>query len=530
MNYIINQLSQPILNNQINIKIKTDTNIQTIVIYYGDPYNYTQSKDLTYHWNQLESTMTLTNKTDSNHYFQATLFAPKSRCKYYFKLTTINNDILYYGQKGYFINNDNSDLYSFFYIPYIHQHEVLKPIDWVQNQIWCQIFVDRFNNTNPHSLVKNHLNNLSPYSYFGGTIKGITQQLDHLKDLGFTGLYLTPIFESKTNHKYNTIDYYQIDEHFGTKEDLIELIEQCHKRDMKILLDAVFNHSGDDFPFFLDVKEKLTNSDYYDWFYIEETDPLTYHTFANTSKMPKLKTSHPQVSQYFIDVLLYYLRDYKIDGWRFDVANELDHQFIREANQAIKSEFPDAYLLAEIWHDPTDWIQADQFDANMEYEIGTIFIDWLNKKIDTLNLIQRLCDIDQRTPIDRTPSQFHLIDSHDTARLMTLVNEDSKKAHLALTFLSLQKGSICIFYGTNYLLTGENDPYCRVPYPLNPTQTQLEYEASFKQILQFRKDNNSIFQSNSPLYKEKDTQLIIEYPSLTILFNRETLEVTLLNN
>ncbi|MBK1637418.1 hypothetical protein CKO19_17130, partial [Rhodovulum adriaticum] len=172
--------------------------------------------------------------------------------------------------------------------------------------------------------------------------------------------------------------------------------------------------------------------------------------------------------------------EFEIDGWRFDVANELDHTFVREINKSIKSKYPDFYLLAEMWHDPSGWISYDQFDANMEYEISNIFVNLVNKKIDIDQAINILMEIQFRTPINHFDSQFHLVSSHDTERLLNMVNFDIDNAFIVLFALAIQKGSICIFYGDEYLLEGGKDPLCRACLPIEITENQVNLKNRFK--------------------------------------------------
>lgn len=529
MNYVISHYATPIMNNQLHIKIKTNTQVKHILLHYGDQHDYHQVSEETWLWNKHSADMKLSNMTINNHFFEVLITPKNGRCKYYFELKLNDNSSIFYGQKGYYDHDDSLDLYATFYVSYIHKPEMFTPVEWVKEQRWCQIFIDRFANGDPNNDPQNVQawddSNLTTKSFYGGDLKGIINKLDELIALGFTGLYLTPIFMSPSNHKYDTIDYYQIDPHFGTTKDLKNLVEQCHQKGMKIILDAVFNHTSDQFKPFLDVKRNKQASKYTDWFYINNYEPLTYETFANVSYMPKLNTHNPEVKKYLIDILLHYLQEFKIDGWRFDVANELDHQFVRDINKAVKTRFPKAYLLAEIWHDPSDWIAFDQFDANMEYEIGSIFVDLVNQTMSLEDAIIRLSEIDYRTPCDRFSSQFHLVDSHDTPRLMTQVNQDLKKALVVLFLLHCQKGSICLFYGTNFLLQGGHDPFSRVCYPLLPTSRQRDIEASFLKIVDFREKYNSILQNESPFYKQKDNQLILDYPSLKISVDLLTLNI-----
>ena len=171
----------------------------------------------------------------------------------------------------------------------------------------------------------------TPTNFFGGDFAGIIQNLDYLVKLGISGIYFTPIFKAHSNHKYDTIDYMEIDPQFGTKT-FKELVQACHTHGIKVMLDAVFNHSGYFFDKFQDVLQNGEQSAYKEWFHIHEfpirTEPLpNYDTFAFTPYMPKLNTAHPDVKEYLLEVGRYWVREFNIDGWRLDVANEVDHNF-----------------------------------------------------------------------------------------------------------------------------------------------------------------------------------------------------------
>lgn len=531
MNKVINHSLNPINQTACHIKLKTTPDVLKVIVHYGDPHDYKKITQHYYEWNKFSRDMNLHQQSHYNRFYTCTIDNKNKRFKYYFELVFESGSI-FYGQKGYFESDKQLDLYATFFFPYIHDHEIFKPTSWVQDQVWIQIFVDRFRNgdtTNdlPGTLAWETPITSNKHSY-GGDLKGITQELDHLKSLGFTALYLTPIFTSPTNHKYDTIDYFEIDPQFGTKEDLKELVDECHKRDMKIILDAVFNHSGYFFKPFQDVVNNKENSDYKDWFHIISFEPLNYETFSTVPNMPKLNTHNPQVQDYCLKVLRHYLDEFKIDGWRFDVANELDHTFITKINSEIKTHYPDAYLLAEIWHDPIDFIGYNQFDGVMEYETGDVFIQYLKQEMDVDQLIQRLSDIGHRTPINTLLDQFHMLDSHDTQRLINMVNHDEDLALMALQFLMVQPGSVCLFYGTHYLLEGENDPFCRVPYPIEPNHKQSIIRDKIIQFVQFRKDKlNSINNLEHPYKLEKREQtLVVLFDEFELIFDPISKSVT----
>lgn len=516
---------KPINSRAWHLSIKTNPTIKKLSVHYGDPHDYKKITNTHYQWNQQSQDLTLYQETLDANYFETILEVPMKRLKYYFELDTNS----YFGQKGYFSDNSNLDLYATFYFPYLHAHEVFETNSWVNQQIFCQIFIDRFHNGDPsndpkdtvawdHPVLSNKLT-------YGGDLKGITLKLDELKAQGFTALYLTPIFSSPTNHKYDTIDYFEIDPQFGSKEDLKELVDECHKRDMKIVLDAVFNHSGYLFEPFQDVIKHKEQSKYKDWFHIESFEPFNYEMFSIVPNMPKLNTHNPEVQDYLIKVLKYYLEEFKIDGWRFDVANELDHTFIQRINKELKSEFKEVYLLAEIWHDPQQFVSYNEFDGVMEYEQMHIFNQLLLGNLTIDQAISRLTECDFRIEFNAKNDQFHLIDSHDTARLMTQLNSDEDLALMSLSFLSLLRGTICLFYGTHYLLEGDNDPFCRVPYPLHPTSKQKEVEQQITQLLHFRKEHLNIINTERPQLKRSDNQLIVHFSKFEVLFDLDNKSV-----
>ncbi|EGL82787.1 alpha amylase catalytic region [Caldalkalibacillus thermarum TA2.A1] len=221
-------------------------------------------------------------------------------------------------------------------------------------------------------------------NFFGGDLQGVIDHIDHLTELGVNAIYFTPIFEAYSNHKYDTIDYLQVDKHFGNNELLKTLVDVCHQNGIRVMLDAVFNHAGYYFPPFQDVLKHQEKSKYKDWFHLREfpiqTEPRpNYDTFAFTPFMPKFNTENPEVKEYLLNVAKYWIEEVGIDGWRLDVANEVDHAFWREFLKVVKQAKPDAYILGEIWHNALPWLQGDQFDAVMNYPVTNAALDFFCK-------------------------------------------------------------------------------------------------------------------------------------------------------
>lgn len=407
---------------------------------------------------------------EENDYFATTISLKDSRFRYHFYLNDGKNGC-WYNEKGFFRFKPKGFEAGYFQYPFINESEIFKAPEWVQDSIFYQIFPDRFYNGNKN----NDPSSLSPWgekpasdSFFGGDLEGIIKKLDYIQNFGVNAIYLTPIFKSPSNHKYNIDDYYQIDPHFGDLNTAKRLVNEAHKRGIKIVLDAVFNHSGYDFFAFKDVRERGENSPYKNWFYLEslpvKTDPpVNYKTFANDIvNMPKLRTDNNEVKEYFLEVVRYWTEELDIDGWRLDVANEIDHQFWREFRQVVKEIKPDAYIVGEIWHNSEDWLQGDQFDAVMNYPLAEAILDFFaRKKIGPETFSNRLSKIWMSYQDRVSYAMLNLINSHDTPRLLHYFNGNKEAMKLALLFQMTYPGVPMIYYGDEIGLTGGNDPDCR---------------------------------------------------------------------
>lgn len=377
----------------------------------------------------------------------------------------------YYSEDGLTDSYDYSmGYYNFFQYPYINRADVITDVPWMHKARFYQIFVDRFNIGHPEKdmsyVTMKWGDKPTPKSFAGGDLKGITEKLDHIAGLGINAIYLTPIFASRSNHKYNISDYYMVDEQFGSNKDLKDLVMACHEKGIRILLDAVFNHCGENMPQFLDVCEKGRKSRYYDWFIVhgDRPDPSkhNYEVFAFCNNMPKINTSNPDVVKYFTDVAVHYIREYDIDGWRLDVSDEVSHSFWRTFRNAVKQEKEDAVIIGENWHNASSYLRGDQYDSIMNYSFTKACLDYFAwKKIDTKEMAERLNDILARNNNAVNDMMLNLLDSHDTPRFFTEVSKDKETFMSALCLLYLFPGAPCIFYGTEILTEGGGDPDCR---------------------------------------------------------------------
>ena len=445
----------------IHIRLRGDKDdIKRIILVYGDKYIWEESKR--------ELPMELSCADEKFDYFSTSIIPLNKRLTYYFIIEG-EREKLYYTEMGFSKNLNPDDVYKYgFNYPYINEIDVHKVPEWVKDAVFYQIFPERFYNGDK----SNDPENIEPWgklperdSFFGGDIKGIIEKIDYLTELGINAIYMTPIFESPTNHKYDTKDYKKIDPHFGDLETVKTLVKRCHDRGIKVVFDAVFNHSGHIFFAFQDVIQKGKASPYFDWFHIKECpitiEPLSYETFAFAKNMPKLNTANPEVKEYLLDVARYWIEEVNIDGWRLDVANEIDHHFWREFRQVVKNAKEDAYIVGEIWHNSLPWLMGDQFDAIMNYPFTNVCIEYFAQ--ESINE-KKFREGINRTIMSNTQQvnevMLNLLDSHDTSRFLTKSKGDINKLKLASVFQLTYAGTPCIYYGTEIGMEGGEDPDC----------------------------------------------------------------------
>ncbi|WP_435922524.1 alpha-glycosidase [Paenibacillus sp. DYY-L-2] len=472
----------------IRLRAKKDdlTGVQLI---HGDPYRWAEGHMLS----DKEPMSKLASDELFDYWFIA-ISPENNRFVYQFEVTD-GAETWIMGEKGFTQDVEENRFYRF---PYLNAIDVFDAPEWVKDTVWYQIFPERFANGNPGR--KTNTNGVwgdtpKPDSFFGGDFEGIIQHLDYLKDLGITGIYMTPIFEAPSNHKYDTIDYMKLDPQFGDEETFRQLVRECHARGIRVMLDAVFNHAGYGFAPFQDVLKNGAKSRYADWFHIlsfgeEEGELPQYETFAFTGDMPKLKTSNPEVKDYLLGVAKYWIEEFDIDGWRLDVANEVDHKFWREFRNTVRAVKDDVYMVAEIWNDAMPWLQGDQFDSVMNYPFTEAVIDFIAKgSITATQFGNQLSSHLQLYPENVGEVMFNLLGSHDTARLLTRCDDDLSKVKLAYLLLFTYPGSPCIYYGDEVGLTGDGDDfaYYRPCMEWDPAKQDQDLLNDVKKLIAIRK-------------------------------------------
>ena len=348
----------------------------------------------------------------------------------------------------------------------------MKTIPWTKNAVFYQIFIDRFKRGN-FEKDDSYINQtwdapVNYHSYTGGDLKGITEELPRLTDMGITALYLTPIYKGRGNHKYSIIDYKTVDPMFGTNDDLDELLKSAHALGIKVVTDTVFNHCGDMHPFFQDVIEKGKDSQFYEWFIIHGDCPIkkpsNYETFSTCSYMPKWDTSNPKVREYLIDIALTYL-SWGFDGLRLDVSDEVSHTMLRELRSAVKENYPEAVIIGELWHENNMFLRGDQLDGVTNYKLYKVLSDYF--ALDILTAKEAAYGINKvwyKNTRQANEMMLNFLDNHDIPRFLELCKGDEEKLRAALVALYFCPGMPCVYYGTELPLLGGGDPDCRRTY------------------------------------------------------------------
>ncbi|CAM3889656.1 alpha-glycosidase [Alkalicoccus chagannorensis] len=479
----------------IRVRTKRD-DMDRVSVVWGDKYDFNE-KTIT------ETEMHIFASDTMFDYYQAEIQPPFRRFAYAFKFESAGRTV-FMNEVGFSENELQSGgvgmLWSpsgMFEFPFINPTDVHSPPEWVKDAVFYQIFPERFANGDP-SLNPPGTEPWTPDAvperdnFFGGDLQGVIDNLDYLEELGITCIYFTPFFEARSNHKYDTIDYLKVDPQFGDNAKAKELVDAAHARGMRVMLDAVFNHSGYYFPPFQDVLKHGEQSRFKDWFHIRSfplsTDPLNYDTFGFVASMPKLNTENPEVKAYLLEVARYWVEDIGVDAWRLDVANEVDHRFWREFRDVVKAADPDAYILGEIWHNSLAWLGGDQFDAVMNYPVTNSIIDFFVKDdIDAATFMGQLDKMLISYPKQANEAAFNLLDSHDTPRLLTLAEGNKDRMKLAAAFQLTYLGSPCIYYGDEIGMDGGADPGCRKPMIWNEEHQDHDLFQFYQSMIDLRK-------------------------------------------
>ena len=427
---------------------------------------------------------------------------------------------------------------------------------WVQDQVFYQIFPDRFARSQPrkagqdeiyyHHAAKREIilrdwdeplsSEAGGSTFYGGDLDGISEKLPYLKKLGITALYLNPVFTAPSVHKYDTQDYRHVDVQFGGDRALLRLRKNTQQQGMRLLLDGVFNHSGDTHPWF--DRHQATEAgachnpespwrDFYS--FSEEGRALDWLGY---SSLPKLDYSSEslieEIYQGEDSVVRHWLREpWGMDGWRLDVVHMLGEEggaknnllHVSGITKAAKETKADAYVLGEHFGDARQWLQTDAEDAAMNYRgftlplwgfLANTDISYDPQSIDAQTCMAWMDEYRASLSHQQQLRMFNQLDSHDTARFKSVLGKDVARLPLAVVWLYSWPGVPCVYYGDEVGLDGDNDPFCRKPFPWNKRDQDLDLLALYQRLGKLRRQSRALRQGGCHVvYAEGDVIVFV---------------------
>ena len=521
-------------------------------------------------WHNSEKMTLIPMNKISNDVYEAHIKTDKKPCLLWYHFIFEN-----YDERFYYGNNDlqlggvgrvyesNPKSYQ------ITVYEKDKVPSWYKEGILYQIFPDRFNRGSDYQINvertkkrdektdrkivfeddwnkmpvydKDETGSISSWNFYGGSLRGIIEKLDYLKDLNVSIIYLNPIQEARSNHRYDTGDYKNVDSLLGTVDDLKELLDEAHKRDMHIILDGVYSHTGADSIYF----NKYNNydvigayqgeeSEYYKWYNFKENNKEEYDCWWGVKDLPNVN----ELEESFIDficrgkdsVINYYLK-LGIDGIRLDVADELPDEFIKEVRKALHKK-KETILLGEVWEDASnkisygklrEYFQGKELQSTMNYDMLKSLVGFMKGYITNDDLVKTIMRQMENYPTEYFYSNFNLISSHDRTRILTLLGDarnsdemsDQEKIYYKLdkdkydlaksrlkaltTFQFALPGVPCIYYGDEAGIEGHKDPYNRRTYPWG--YEDCEILEHYKKITNIRKECLALKRGDFNIFK-----------------------------
>ena len=462
---------------------------------------------------------------------------------YIFEITDGDGTVWYYNESGFDtqlrINHSFEDNFT---VVFPNEKDIVVPNKQFEGRVFYQIFPERFaqgSNKSDKSYINMDWNTEEPDNmhFAGGDLVGIREKLPYLKNLGIGAIYMTPIHQSRSAHKYDIDDYFSVDKMFGGFEDLKALVDAAHALDIKIVMDLVFNHSSFYNPMFQDVVKNGKKSKYYDWYFVYGNKPtkskVNYNTFAGVWSMPKLNTNNPEVQEYLCSVGEFYLREYGVDGYRLDVAFDVSHDFWRLFKRRMLAVNPDVFIIGEDWQNSESFLGNDQWDSVMNYAFKFAcqrffvenrynakgFCDYLNAAL------MRYKDGTNRM-------MLNLVDSHDTPRFFEDLNYNKSLQLLTIAALMFYPGNPMIYYGDEIFMDGKHDPYDRKCMRWDSAEYASFEHKVLCDLLQMRQ-NEVLVKGDTRIY-DKDGLACIERSyngkTLVLALNHSGKAITLQNN
>lgn len=351
-----------------------------------------------------------------------------------------------------------------------------------------QIFPDRFS----RSVQASHVAGLEKWgnapgntNYFGGDLKGILSRLDYIAGLGVDFIYLNPIFKAASNHRYDCTDYMEIDPLLGTKDDFLALVKKAHELGIKVILDISFNHCGKDFFAFQDILKKGDKSEYRNWFEIDRfpvngKEESFYSCWHGLSHLPQFNLNEPEVVKYLMNVAVYWINDFDIDGWRLDVCTEMPSSFIKKISQTVKRVKPSAVIVGESWQNDVSEYTRGGVDGitNFSFYLDVMTPFFVTESVSVKKLALNIMRMNSLNSFSVSSFSWNFLGNHDTSRFYSLI-KNKEKCVLAYLLMYALPGTPVIYYGDEFGMKGLGDPANRSCMP----QEEFEKDSLFKSTI-----------------------------------------------
>lgn len=447
--------------------------------------------------------MEIVLRNSTSEVWQHTMFLEDKRYVYYFLVTLENGQEYLFNSLGLYPANKKLDIQDnvFQFCHVFDSEKTIVPSIAKKKGAVIQIFPDRFaiGDFKKRSMKDKNIevgDKVDYRSFFAGDLKGIENHLDYLQSIGISTIYLTPIFKSSSNHRYDVEDYFKIDPRLGGDKALKSLVKALHEKGMSIVLDAVFNHTSYKNPLFQDVVKYGKKSKFYHFYFCQGKPSFkkgNYLRFAYANYMPKLDTSNPEVISYCTSAITYITKKFNIDGWRFDVADEMAHLFFTQIRFALRKINPTLLLIGEDWLPSENYLEGQQFDGVMNYQFRKIVLDLLvNKNIDSAKAKDLFIDLLERYSWNNDLSMFNLLSSHDTPRFKTLAKGSDAKTLLAILLGISYPGMFMSYYGDEIGMEGGRDPDNRRPMDWEENHWDIDFHKNYVDLLQLKQNEEFV--------------------------------------
>jgi glycosidase len=469
--------------------------LQAVTLVYIDKYRHMFHD---YHVYE-ESEMNRVACDGRYDYFESVIIHEVQLIDYYFRLQSADETVCY--GNGIFFDEKVLEMDKCFSMPNIKADDLFHLPEWTKDAVIYQIFPDSFYRGDGADSEGWYRGPRESDDHLGGTLQGVIDKLDYIESLGANVIYMTPIFESQSNHKYHTTDYYIVDPRFGSKEKFAELVELAHARGMRVLLDGVFHSSGIQFFAFQDVIAKGPDSKYWDWFLVDgfpvQTDyPINYQAWGQLRELPNLNLTNPEVVEYLLDVMVYWVKEFDIDGWRLDTVDKMSHTFLRAARRRIHAVKKDCIIGGELWYDARPWLKGDTLDSVMNYIFTRNVMAFFGKQTATPTTFSHgLGWLRGRYPYQAWDRLWNLLSSHDIVRFLSEADNNIAGMKLAVLFQFTYPGTPFIYAGDELGMTGHS-LNCRCGLLWDEARQNRDLFAHYQMAGRLRKENLALSQGS----------------------------------